>query len=86
MDDSSNENSVPNYVIVPQAKLSEEAFNGLIDEFILREGTDYGQREFTLEEKHAQIHRQLNNGSVLIVFDMAAESASLMRKENFRSR
>ena len=70
-----------NVIVVPTEKISDEALEGLISEFILREGTDYGSREFTLQEKHAQIRRQLTAGLVVIVFDPSEESASIVRKE-----
>lgn len=70
-----------NFVVVPLEKLSEEALTGLINEFILREGTDYGQREFTLAEKHRQIRKQLSAGKIVIVFDPTEESASIVRME-----
>ncbi len=79
-----NEDHLPPYVVVPLEKISEEALLGLIEEFILREGTDYGAREFTLGEKQAQIKKQLAEGSVLIVFDTAEQTASLIRKEQLR--
>lgn len=71
----------PDFVVVPLDKLSEEALYGLINEFILREGTDYGKTEFTLEEKHGQVKKQLLAGKILIVFDPLEESASIIRKE-----
>lgn len=74
------------YVVVPVENLSEEALHGLIDEFILREGTDYGAREFTLEEKHTQLKKQLNEGKILIVFDTAEQTASIIRKEQLRQK
>ncbi len=70
-----------NVIVVPTEKISDDALTGLISEFILREGTDYGSREFTLEEKHAQIRKQLAAGLVVIVFDPKEESASIVRKE-----
>lgn len=69
-----------NYVIIPYSSLSEDALNNLINEFILREGTDYGVREFTLEEKHLQILKQLQKGEIQIVFDVDENSASLIKK------
>ena len=62
-------------------RLSPEALQGLIEEFILREGTDYGLSEYTLEQKHDQVMRQLKAGHVRIVFDPVEETTSLLRKE-----
>lgn len=74
------EKSEPQFVIVPLEKISEDALVGLIDEFILREGTDYGRHEFTLDEKRTHVRRQLDSGETLIVFDLTEESASLIRR------
>ncbi len=70
-----------NYLVVPSEKISEEALAGLINEFILREGTDYGQYEYSLEEKHNQIKKQLASGKILIVFDNDEQSVSIVKKE-----
>lgn len=69
-----------NYLIIPYTSLSEDALNNLINEFILREGTDYGVREFTLVEKHQQLLKQIKKGEVQIVFDVDENSASLIKK------
>ncbi len=71
----------PKFVIVPFEKLSEEALIGLIDEFILREGTDYGRSEYTLEQKHEHVRKQILSGKAIVVFDLKEESASLIRRE-----
>ena len=75
----------PQFVIVPYEKLSEDALVGLIDEFILREGTDYSSHEFSLEQKHQHVHKQLLSGQAVVVFDVKEESASLIRREQVPS-
>ncbi|MBC7421160.1 MAG: YheU family protein [Bdellovibrio sp.] len=69
-------------MVVPLDKISGDALAGLIEEFILREGTDYGKHEYTLEQKHEQIKKQLVAEKIFVVFDPAEESASIVRKEN----
>jgi uncharacterized protein len=69
-------------VIVPLEKISSDALSGLIEEFILREGTDYGAHEYSLEQKHAQVHKQIASGRVFIVFDPNEQTASIVRKED----
>jgi uncharacterized protein YheU (UPF0270 family) len=69
-------------LIIPMDRLSEDALRGLIEEFILREGTDYGINEVPLETKFQQVLRQLKAGHVSIVFDFAEETTSILRKEN----
>lgn len=75
----------PNFVVVPLEKLSDEALIGLIDEFILREGTDYGHREPSLDEKRGHVRKQLNAGETLVVFDLDEQSASLVRRQQIRN-
>jgi uncharacterized protein len=72
----------PKYVEVPHGALSQEALDGLVDEFITREGTDYGAREHTFEEKRASVLRLINAGTVVIVFDPESESTTLVRRED----
>lgn len=68
----------PGYVLVPASALSPEALASLIQEFVTREGTDYGLREFSLEEKVQSVRRQLDRGEVVIAFDLERESATLV--------
>ena len=72
------------FVVIPLEKISEHALEGLINEFILREGTDYGQQEYSLEQKHEQVKKQLLSGKTIIVFDNKEESVSLIRKEQMK--
>lgn len=69
------------FVIVPFERISDEALVGLIQEFILREGTDYGQEEYSLEEKYEQVKKQLISGKIKIVFDTTEESTSIIRND-----
>ena len=82
MNQPANEFKDTPMVIVPLEKLSAEAIDGLINEFILREGTDYGKHEYSLDEKHAQVQKQLNAGHCVVVFDMHEGSCSIVRKES----
>ncbi len=53
---------------IPQQQLSAEALLGVVDAFILREGTDYGMHEFTLEEKRQRVLETLARGDAEIHF------------------
>ena len=66
-------------VPVPHRELSEEALKGVIESFVLREGTDYGEREFSLEQKVAHVMRQLERGEAQVVFDPNTESVDIVR-------
>ncbi|GAA5316504.1 MAG: YheU family protein [Candidatus Pelagadaptatus aseana] len=71
-------------VIIPYEQLSSEALNGLVEEFITREGTDYGLQEISLTDKVAQVLTQIKQGDVVIVFDAGMESVSLMTRLDAR--
>jgi uncharacterized protein YheU (UPF0270 family) len=64
-------------VIVPHTELSAEALRGVVESFVLREGTDYGEREYTLEQKLAHVYGQLDRGEAHIVFDPDTESIDI---------
>ena len=66
------------HVEIPHRKLSEEALRGVVESFVLREGTDYGQRDYSLEEKIAAVMRQLDRGEAVIVFDPDTGTVSIV--------
>ena len=68
-------------MIIPHDQLSPDALQGLIEEFITRDGTDYGEHEIPLTQKVEQVRRQLLRGDVVIVFDVATESISLLTRQ-----
>ena len=57
--------------------LSEAALIGVIEDFVTREGTEYGQHETSLEAKVATVKRQLEKGLAVIVFDAESETCSV---------
>ena len=63
---------------VPLDALSPSALRGLVEEFINREGTDYGLVERTLEEKVRDVMRQLERREAKIVFDPETRSATIV--------
>jgi len=68
-------------MIIPYQQISPEALQGLIEEFITREGTDYGEVEFSLAQKVKQVEQQLARGEIAIVFDLATESVSILTRQ-----
>ncbi len=67
-------------VQIPIDRLSPEALDGLIEEFVTRDGTDYGLKEQTVEDKKHTILRQLRRGEVVVVFDQESESCDIVTK------
>jgi len=67
-------------VEIPVGRISPEALDGLIEEFVTRDGTDYGEQEQTLEAKKRAVAGQLDRGEVVIVFDPESETCNLVPK------
>lgn len=64
-------------VVVPHADLSPDALKGVVESFVLREGTEYGMRDFTLDQKVTHVLRQLERGDAQLVFDPNTESVDI---------
>jgi uncharacterized protein YheU (UPF0270 family) len=65
-------------VPVPYTQLSPEALRGVIESFVLREGTEYGERDFTLSEKRTHVLLQLERGEAQILFDPQSQSVDIV--------
>lgn len=68
----------PPPVAVPYTELSAGALQGVIEAFVLREGTEYGAQDVPLESKVAQVLRQLERGEARILFDPVTESIDVV--------
>jgi uncharacterized protein YheU (UPF0270 family) len=64
-------------VEIPHQELSPDALRGVIESFVLREGTEYGWRDYSLDEKVAHVMRQLERREARIMFDPNTETVQL---------
>jgi uncharacterized protein len=71
------EESTPTTRVAPD-DLEPDTLRAVIESFVLREGTDYGEHETSLETKVAQVLRQLRRGEAHITFDPATESVNVV--------
>jgi len=69
----------PQSVVVPYSELAADLLHAVVESYVLREGTDYGEKEFSLEDKVAHVIGQLKRGEAQIVFDPESESVSIVR-------
>ena len=65
-------------VQVPYTELSADLLHAVVESFVLREGTDYGEKELTLEAKVARVIAQLKRGEVKIIFDPESDSVTII--------
>jgi len=71
---------------IPMDAVSMEALRGIVEAFVLREGTDYGHADFSLDQKCAQVMRQLEDGRAGIWFDPGANSVEIRPTEGDATR
>ena len=68
-------------IIVPWKDIPAATLDNLIEEFVTRDGTDYGDTEILTATKVEQVRQQLKRGEASVVFDEATESVGVMGKE-----
>ncbi|EMS78417.1 YheU family protein [Desulfotignum phosphitoxidans] len=73
-----NKNRLASGLIIPFNELSPEALQGVIHEFVTRDGTDYGESEIPLNTKIQQVLNQLHAGKAFIVFDQKTETCNII--------
>ena len=69
---------------IPAERLNAEIMTAIIEEFILREGTDYGAQEVDFASKVSQVRALLKAGEVTITFDPKTENCTLLTPQQFR--
>ncbi len=69
------------YIQIPPERLAAEVLVALLEEFASRDGTDYGERELTLEEKVGNLRGQLDAGELCILFQAESEQWDLCPRE-----
>jgi uncharacterized protein YheU (UPF0270 family) len=71
-------------VVIPFDVLNEDTLRGVIEAFVLREGTDYGAREFSLPEKVEHVMSQLRRKEAQILFNPVDQSIDIITKDKAR--
>lgn len=66
---------------IPPSALSSDTLRAIIEEFVSREGTDYGDHLYSLDQKVAEVLSAIQNGKAVVVFDDETESCNIMLKE-----
>ena len=64
--------------IIPVNKLSTQALQGVIEEFISRDGTDYGEIEVPMEAKFRHVKDKLETGLAVLIFDDETETTNIL--------
>ncbi len=69
-------------MIIPWQELNEETLRNIAESFVLREGTDYGLTELSLEQKTTRLLKQIYTGDVVIVWSELHETLDLKPKNH----
>nr|WP_086940681.1 YheU family protein [Thaumasiovibrio occultus] len=72
-------------MIIPWQQINPETLQSLLESFVLREGTDYGDVELTLEEKVANLKTLVENGEAVIVYSELHESVDIKLRRDLRT-
>ena len=70
--------SVSTRMIIPISELRADTLTAIIEQHVLTEGTDYGMREFSLDDKVAQVRRQLETGEAYVVYSELHETVNIV--------
>ena len=84
-DSGEGRGSAPAFVEIEPEQLSATALRALVEEFVTRDGTDYGSAELDLEDKVARLLGQLEAGEAKIVFDPDSESVNVVLARDLTS-
>ncbi len=64
-------------MIIPWQDIDSDTLDNLIEHFVLREGTDYGETELNMAHKVQYVRKQLESGDAVIVFSELHESVDI---------
>lgn len=70
-------------MIIPFETLPKETLSAIIENFVLREGTEYGSEDVTLSDKIQQVQQQLKQGSALLVYSELHETVNILPADQF---
>jgi uncharacterized protein YheU (UPF0270 family) len=70
-------------MIIPLETLPKETVTAIIESFVLREGTEYGSADVTLDDKIQQVFQQLKQGSALLVYSELHETVNILPADQF---
>jgi len=70
-------------MIIPWQELAPETLDSLIESFVLREGTDYGEHERSLVDKVSDVKQQLKSGEAVLVWSELHETVNIMPRMQF---
>lgn len=72
-------------MVIPFDKLNPETLNAIIEQFVLAEGTDYGENTYSLEQKVASVRTQLKNGTAILVYSESDDTVNIIAQHDYEA-
>jgi uncharacterized protein len=66
---------------ISHTDLTPETLKNLVEEFVSREGADYGHNVYNLNDKVVRVMKQLDSGRAIIVYDAESQSCHIILKQ-----
>lgn len=79
-----DDGDIPPPLEIPWKQISDDALQGIIDDFILREGTDYGREELEHHIKVSRVKKQLENGLIHIIFESESKTVTIVTTRDWK--
>ena len=73
-------------MIVPFETIAASTLQNLIEEFVTREGTDYGEVDFSLQDKVSAITQRLRSGELVILYIDSTESVNIVERQSLNGQ
>lgn len=70
-----------NLIEIPWDSLAADTLNALVEEFVTRDGTDYGEQEIALDRKVTQVINGIKRKEYFILFDSEQESVHIVTRQ-----
>lgn len=71
-------------MIIPIDALEPETLHNIVEAFVLREGTEYGESDYSLAAKVEQVMQQLRAGEAVLVYSELHESVDIRPRNEQR--
>jgi len=70
------------FVEVPWDQVEPQALRALIEDYIARDGTFYGDREMAMDQKVDTVMSQFKSGEVVITWNLNLHSGDIVLKKD----
>ncbi len=74
------------YIEVPYDQIEPEALRAMIEDYITRDGTYYGEKEMPMDDKIDMVIEQLKSNEAVITWDLYIQTGTIVLKKDITSQ